>query len=273
MLHALFQAQKDAFSYIRLCQQMGMHGEDCLAIADIFHAKGEASQALSWVRRGLESGGRREFATYDLEKRERALLSELGRPEEALTLAWKDFDASPGTAGYGELMRYVPEAERSRWHERAMDRAAGGDLRSAIDLYLETRETSRLVDRLQSTTDEALMDVSDYSLGDAAKHLARPHPGVAARLFRAIALQIVDEGRNKNYRSAVSNLKRAKKCYEKAGLVDQWNALVENIRRRHHRKTSFMPKFEKIVQDEPAEDSSFLDAARKRWSSQRPRHS
>ncbi len=273
VLRALFQAQNDAFSYIRLCQQMGMRGQDCLVIADIFHAKGEASQALSWVRRGLEISGRHDFATYDLEKRERTLLSQLGHPEEALTLAWKDFEASPGTASYNELMRYVPEAERTRWHERAMDRAASGDLRPAMDLCIETRETTRLVDRLQSTTDEALMDESDYALSEAAKYLKRPHPDVAARLFRAIALQIVDEGKNKNYRSALSNLKQAKKCYEKAGLVDQWDALVEDIRQRHHRKTSFMPKFEKIVQDEPTKDPSFLDAARKRWSSQRPRHS
>ncbi len=116
-----------------------------------------------------------------------------------------------------------------------------------MDLYVETRETNRLADRIQSATDEALLDVSDYALGD--------------------------EGKNKSYRSALSNLKRAKKCYEKAGLVDQWDSLVEDIRQRHRLKTSFMPKFEKIVLDEPAKDSSFLDAARERWSSQRARHS
>ncbi len=95
VLRALYRAQDNAFSYIRLCQEMGMRGEDCLVIADIFHAKDETNQALSWVRRGLEIAGSHDFATYDLERRERALLSQLGRTEEALTLAWKDFEASP----------------------------------------------------------------------------------------------------------------------------------------------------------------------------------
>ena len=48
---------------------------------------------------------------------------------------------------------------------------------------------------------------------------------------------------------------------------------MEGIRQRHHRKTSFMPKFEKTVQDEPTNEPLFLDTARKHWSSQRPRHS
>ena len=117
------------------------------------------------------------------------------------------------------------------------------------------------------------MDVSRYALGDAAKHLTRPHPDVAARLFRAIALQIVNERKSKSYRSALSNLRRAKTCYEKAGRVDQWDSLVKDIRRRHHRKTSFMPKFEEIVQGEPAKDATFLDAAKKSWSNRRPRQS
>ena len=273
VLRALYRAQDNAFSYIRLCQEMGMRGEDCLVIADIFHAKDETNQALSWVRRGLEIAGSHDFATYDLERRERALLSQLGRTEEALTLAWKDFEASPHTGSYEELMRYVPEDERTRWHGRAMNRAGSAELWSTIELFVENRETTRLTDRFRSTPDEALMDVSRYALGDAAKHLTRPHPDVAARLFRAIALQIVNERKSKSYRSALSNLRRAKTCYEKAGRVDQWDSLVKDIRRRHHRKTSFMPKFEEIVQGEPAKDATFLDAAKKSWSNRRPRQS
>ena len=34
-----------------------------------------------------------------------------------------------------------------------------------------------------------------------------------------------------------------------------------------------MPKFEEIVQGEPAKDATFLDAAKKSWSNWRPRQS
>ena len=88
-----------------------------------------------------------------------------------------------------------------------------------------------------------------------------------------MGLKTVEEGKSKYYRSALANLKRAKKCYAQAGLGDEWNALVEDIRRRHRRKTSFIPKFEKMLQDIPEEKKpSFLDAAKKSWSSQQPRH-
>lgn len=271
VLRALFRAQRDAFSYIRLCQRMGMRGEDCVVIADLFDAAGDTAQALSWVRRGLECREPRDFATHDLEKRERALLSKLGRPDEALDLAWKHFDESPHNFSYGELMRYAPDAEQPLWHERAMERATRGDLRNAMELYVETHETARLVDAIRQATNEALIEVGDYVLGDAATHLKPSHPGVAARLFRAIGLSIVDEGRSKRYPTALSNLERAKTCYENAGLGEEWNALVEDIRRRHGRKTSFMPRFEKIVQDVPHEEPSFLDDAKKRWAGQRPR--
>ena len=103
-------------------------------------------------------------------------MSQLGRTEEALTLAWKDFEASPHTGSYEELMRCVPEDERTRWHGRAMNRAGSAELWSTIELYVETRETTRLTDRLRSTPDEALMDVSRYALGNAASTPGRSRP-------------------------------------------------------------------------------------------------
>ncbi len=115
VLRALYEAQQDAFSYIRLCQRMGMRGKECLVIADIFQAKDETGQALSWVRKGLEIGERRDFATYDLKKRERALLTKLGRPRKPWT--WPGKTSMPARA---------PAATKSSWSTLPRPNALAG---------------------------------------------------------------------------------------------------------------------------------------------------
>jgi hypothetical protein len=79
-----------------------------------------------------------------------------------------------------------------------------------------------------------------------------------------LRLRIVDEAKSKYYRFALSHLARAKRCYVKAGLAKEWEATVKDVRKRHHRKPSFIPGFEKVVKGLLSKRSSFLDRARKR---------
>jgi uncharacterized Zn finger protein len=88
---------------------------------------------------------------------------------------------------------------------------------------------------------------------------------VAAKVFRALCVRIVNEGKSQYYYAALSNLEKAKTCYRKAGLDAQWKKLIAEIRRDHKRKSSFMPGFERIVAGAgPKQEPSFLDRARKR---------
>ncbi|HSF15652.1 MAG TPA: hypothetical protein VLK65_08870 [Vicinamibacteria bacterium] len=255
VLRACYQAQNDAFSYIRLCKETGARGKDCLAISNMFEVHGDTRQALLWVQRGLQielTSSRHDVSVYDLKDRERALLMVLGHPEEALARAWRDFEVRPHSFTYGELMRYVPDAERREWHERAMGRARRGDLTSSVELYLETRETERLIEHVTGVTEDALREVRPKVLRKAAERLQRDHAGVSARLYAALAMRIVGERNSKYYPLALSHLKKAKLCYEKAGLTPGWVALVEEVRSRHYRKSSFMPDFERILKNEPS---------------------
>ena len=52
----------------------------------------------------------------------------LGRSNETLEEAWAEFQKSPSTYSYEELMRFIPKPERPRWHAKALDAAEGGDL-------------------------------------------------------------------------------------------------------------------------------------------------
>jgi uncharacterized Zn finger protein len=60
-------------------------------------------------------------------------------------------------------------------------------------------------------------------------------------------MRIVDAGKSNYYYAALSNLEKAKICYQKAGLDAQWQALIAEIRPEHRRKSGFMPGFESPI--------------------------
>lgn len=168
-------------------------------------------------------------------------------------------------------MRFVPKGERTAWHEKAMATSRDGDLAALIGLWLATLETSRLVERLRVASDAEIEALSHYTSEPAANHLARKHPDVAAKLYRAMGMRIVNKKKSKYYDAALRHLEQAKQCYMKTGLADSWNAVVDQVRREHHRKTAFISRFEQIVAGAKRRPERFLVRARKRWNPGRGR--
>jgi uncharacterized Zn finger protein len=147
--------------------------------------------------------------SYKLGEMRRALLVKLGCGAEALDSAWAEFQTQPGKFTYEELVRYVPKAERGAWHKKAMDAAEQGDLDSVIELWLSAKEIGRLAERLERTGNSKLESLSHYVTEPVAERLAKTHPGVAAKVFRALCMRIIDEGKSKYYFEALSSLEKA----------------------------------------------------------------
>ncbi|MGH8613867.1 MAG: hypothetical protein ACREYF_18060, partial [Gammaproteobacteria bacterium] len=61
-----------------------------------------------------------------------------------------------------ELMRFVPKGERHAWHAKAMEASDRADLGALIELWLETKEIDRLVERLRRAKDAELEALSHY---------------------------------------------------------------------------------------------------------------
>ena len=76
-------------------------------------------------------------------------------------------------------------------------------------------------------------------------------------------MRIVNAGKSSYYDAALDNLELARKCYMKSGLESEWEALVEEVRKRHYRKKGFMPGFEQIVSGYT--EPTFLERAKHRW--------
>jgi len=268
-LKTLLAAQRNVDAYIALCEQTELEPKDCKVIADMHRSRRRLHDALAWVERGLEiarSATRSSFADHELAEMRRALLAKLGRPGDALQSAWSEFESHPSTFIYKELMRYVPAKEKNAWHQKAMETSEKGDLSSQIELWLDHKEYERLVSCLHRTTDDELENLSHYRTEPLAQKLERSHPDISARVYRALCMRIVNAGKSKYYDAALDNIDHAKKCYAKAGLKAEWEAVVADVRERHFRKKGFMAGFEDIVSGAPKyAEPPFLERAKARW--------
>jgi hypothetical protein len=113
-------------------------------------------------------------------------------------------------------MKFVPKAGRTKWHEKAVEAAKGADLHSLMELLLETKELKRLADLVRRSKDSALEGLSHYATEPVAKKLEKTHPGIAARLWCAQGMRIVNARKSKYYDAALSNFESAKRCLERA---------------------------------------------------------
>ena len=268
ILKAIYLAQRDPAAYQALAEQTALNPEDCLALARIYASR-KPELGLKWVVRGVEMDRRTpsgSAAGYDLRRLQRELLVKLGRSNEAIDAAWTDYQKHPSKFSFDDLMKVVPKAQRALWRQKALDAARGADLHSVIELLVETRETERLGDLVRGTTDDALENTSHYATEPAAIKLEKAHPELAARLWRAQAMRIVDAGKSKYYTAAVENLERARRCYSRAGLAAEWEKTVLQVRADHYRKTGFMAAFAPVAAgQEHREPPSFLERAKARW--------
>jgi len=270
VLRTLYLAQRNVAAYVALTTETGLTVKDCHAVTTMLVTRRKPDEALAWVERGIaldrENPHGITTAGFELTRIHRELLTKLGRGNEAIEAAWDEFREEPNKYSYDDLMKRVPKAERAAWHRKAMDAAKGDDLHSLIELFIETKELERLAELVRGATDQALEYESHYATEAAAKKLEKAHPDLAARLWRAQGMRIVDAAKSKYYDAALSNFERARRCYERAGLAAEWADTVRQIRAGHSRKTGFMSRFEALAAGSGRRaEPSFLDRAKKRW--------
>lgn len=82
-------------------------------------------------------------------------------------------------------------------------------------------------------------------------------------------MRIVKAKKSKYYGIALDHFLKAKKLYSENDCQEEWLSLVENVRRDHYRKYSFIGDFENIVSGNyPEYLESFEERIRKRWEKQ-----
>jgi hypothetical protein len=167
------------------------------------------------------------------------------------------------------------QLERKEWQEKALDAAAAGtDLGSLLELFTETKETERLAKLVRGSSHEALKNVSHYFTEPAAKRLEKNNPNLAARLWSAQGMRIVDAKKCKYYHAALCDFERARDCYQRAGLDTEWQKMVRHVSSLHFRKTNFIRGFQALAGGaKHIEQPSFLERAKSRWGERHGSHS
>jgi hypothetical protein len=270
MLRALYRSSRNITAYRALAEETGITAKDCHTIAVLLVPRRKFDDALAWIERGMDLDREAPFglsSDYELTSLKREILVKVGRRGDAIESVWADFQKNPGAFTYDHLMKFVPRADRAQWHEKAMEAAGNANLRNLMELLLETGELERLADLIRRSTDDELRDVSHCWTAPAAGKLEKSFPDLAARLWRAQAMRIVVAKKSKYYRAALSNFESAMRCYKRAGLVDEWEKTVRNVREDHHRKTSFISGFERLIAGRgPSQEPTFMERAKARWS-------
>jgi len=270
ILRTLYAVQEDVEAYVALAEETGLTAQDCHAVATLLAGRRKSEEALAWVERGIDLDKKTPHgstADRDLAKLKLELLANLGRGDQSLDAAWADYREYPSVYRYNDLMKFVPVAERAKWHEKAIEVAEGADLRSSMELLLATKEIDRLANLVRQAKDHALETLSHYATEPVARKIEKAYPDLAARLWRAQGLRIVNAKKSKYYDAALSNFESAKRCFESAGLATEWQKTVSQVRANHHRKSGFMSGFERVVAGAgPRDEPSFLDRAKARWS-------
>jgi hypothetical protein len=142
-LKQIYEALGDVPAFAALCGQFGINPRDCERLAGMEISKKRWASALKWVEEGIALEPARDWhneSGYSLKEMKPAILRHLGRKEDALALAWSEFQKHPGVFTYEELMRSVSRDQRPKWHERAMAEAAGAGLSEFISLCVKTRK-------------------------------------------------------------------------------------------------------------------------------------
>ncbi|MBT3185841.1 MAG: hypothetical protein HN342_15095 [Nitrospina sp.] len=267
-LKSIYAAGRDFKSYISICDETELLPVDCEILAGMLLSRRKPAEALKWVEKGLEIQSSAQVyrgSSYKLDTMKRDILTKLGRPEEALADAWQDFSKRPDEFTYEELLKHILKEQRTEYHNRILEVISRAELKPAIRLLLKLSEKNVLAERLRKISVGSLEPLSHYTTEPAAKILAEEYPDVAAKLYQAMGLRIVNAKKSKYYDAAISNFEQAKHCYEKADLESAWVELVENVRNNHSRKYSFMPGFEQVVEGKGLSTKpSFIELAKKR---------
>jgi hypothetical protein len=267
-LKEIYESLCAAPAYAALCGQLGFSPRDCERLAGMEISKEHWAAALEWVEKGIALEPSRDWrneSSHSLKELKPKILLHLGRKEDALALAWSEFQENPGEFTYKDLMSYVPGSEKAAWHERAMAGAAGAALGEFIPLCVKAKEWERLAQRVHSAKPLELEALSHYCTEPAAKALANTDPLAAAKLYRALGLRILSTGKSKYYDAALGHFKKARNLYCGAGQTQDWEELAATLRNAHSRKRGFMAAFEEIASRKSQRSPSFAEQAQEQW--------
>ncbi len=222
-----------------------------LQIAEIYLEEGDRERALAWAEKGVAAFPERT----DPRLREflAKMYHDLGRHDDAVTLAWIAFTEQPHLDAYKHLRRHARLAKAwPQWRERALQTVREGiaaEKRAAAERRFKWRQpdSSSLVEIFLEEGDaetawrEACAGgCSTWLWLDLADRRAREHPEDALAVWKR-QLEPTIAGKNAEaYRQAVALLRKIHGVLVRLGREPEFTAYLAALRSTHKRLRNLM---------------------------------
>jgi len=250
ILENLARQRGDLEAIVAIRKQDLTYPYNYLQIAQLYQEDGQADRALQWAEEGLKAFPDRidsrlqDFLVAEYQRR--------GRFEDAMTVLWAEFSASPRLHTYQKLKT---EADRNHqwveWRERAI-----AHIREKIKQYQKAnsaskvwqfRDHSLLVEILlwEGDTDTAWQEAKQ---GQCSKQLwlkladerQKDHPEDALSIYLQEIEPLIQQTNNSAYAQAVEFVKKAKASMLQMGLQSQFTEYTQHLQKTHKNKRNFI---------------------------------
>lgn len=151
-----------------------------------------------------------------------------------------------------------------RWQTKPIDAAEHRKLGSLIELLMETKETERLIRCLREASDSAPEGLNHYVIEPAAKLLAKTQPEVAARVFRALGMRILNGNKSNCYDAALLHFEGPKTASNEPVWVSSGTPWSRKCTKRITARSALCEVSRLVAGQGPRHEPSFLERARNR---------
>lgn len=223
----------------------------CFArIAILYRDARRFDDAVEWAERGV-----RAFPTEADSTLADLLAAEYhrrGRHQEAIELAWRQFDVRPGVQTYHALKAHAQQSGPAAWSEYreralALLRRRAANPTGGIGYCSPTAVRSVLVEILLDENDvEAAWTESQRGACDMGVRLRLAERRVKDRPLDALAIyeehvqMLIERKKNREYAAATHFLVRMRTLCSERGLLAHWHALHARLSLQHKAKRNFM---------------------------------
>ena len=243
LMERLAEVEGDLAARAAVKQRDLSSAHDFLALAELYASAGQDAEALAWAERGLrafpglpDQAGLRDFAAGAFHR--------LGRHEEAVRLAWEEFERFGDVEHFRKLQEHARQGDADGWppwRARALARLRERSPAPA------SADRSVLVEILlaDGADDEAWAEAvtggcrADLWLQLAARR-EKTHPADALRVYQNQLAPTVARGGPHAYQEAAALLGRIEGLFRRLGRADEFPAYRAEVRAAHRHKRHFL---------------------------------
>ncbi|MFQ5578466.1 MAG: SWIM zinc finger domain-containing protein [Anaerolineae bacterium] len=213
--------------------------DEAISLAQALRDHNHRQDALHIATHGLTLHGN----TLNLARWLRDFAAATDHPNTALKAARIAFSQSYSLEDYQAAAAVAgakwPQQKRSLLKQLAAAEVAYGK----IDIYLH----EGMIDEAIKTVDR-LGYAGYYTLEPVVEAAWQSHPDWVIKQCKKQAETIMDGGKSKYYRQAVNWLQKVQRTCIAAGRTAEWDAYLESLIQKHHRKYSLRPQLEALRQ-------------------------